>query len=87
MTGPPPKISLPPSLPPEKFLTTAEVAELFPLSEANLRKLRSRQRGPVYYTIGRRVYYRAGQLVKWLNLNLKVHRPTGMCKPRSLKIG
>lgn len=48
------------------FSTTSEMAAMFGLSEAYLRKLRSLQAGPVYSKIGRMVRYRVSDVQAWL---------------------
>jgi len=52
---------------PEKlYYTGEEIAAMFGLTHAYLRKLRSRQAGPVFVRIGRMIRYRKSDMEKWI---------------------
>jgi predicted DNA-binding transcriptional regulator AlpA len=52
----------------KQLYDTTEIATIFGLSNAFLRKLRSRQAGPTFVRIGERlVRYRLADVEKWLN--------------------
>jgi hypothetical protein len=49
------------------FYDTCEISAMFGISEAYLRKLRSRQAGPVFVRIGRMIRYRVADVKRWLD--------------------
>lgn len=51
----------------QKLLDTAEVTDLFGLTNAYLRKLRSLRKGPKYVKIGRMIRYRMQDVQEWLD--------------------
>jgi predicted DNA-binding transcriptional regulator AlpA len=55
------------------LLNTQEAASLLKLKPNTLDKMRMQKRGPTYVKLGRRVFYRRGDLHLWVDQN--THRP------------
>ena len=49
-------------------LTTADVASEFKIAESTLRYYRMRNEGPASYRVGRRVFYRRGEVERWISV-------------------
>ena len=53
-----------------KILTAQVCNEMYNLNIGTLANLRHQKRGPRYYKVGRRVYYRAADVESWLEKNV-----------------
>ena len=54
-----------------KAATTGEAAKLLGMSPSTLEKWRSEKRGPVYFRIGGRIYYRTEDLEQYQESRLR----------------
>ncbi|MHC4617259.1 MAG: hypothetical protein ACYTEQ_05855 [Planctomycetota bacterium] len=62
----------------DELVDADTIAAFFPVTAGQLGKLRHLRTGPVYYRLGRRIFYKPTEVQNWLNQVMRRQEPVGL---------